>query len=434
MRGEAEAGAGRGRREGWRFRGRAAAAALWVAATAAVMTGSASADPPELADWLLNLDAHRGYNSILADVQLVRYSTGYVYVSSTGIPAYTIGPWAMNPNVPANQNWVFKIPRVPAVNTGPKTATRLGPTAVWINGVVTFNALDAMSYNNQNIWHQNAVVVEAPSFDPCLGHPAPGGVYHHHQNPRCLYSASATQHSPVIGYAYDGYPIYGSYAYANPDGTGGFARMRSSYRLRSITTRTTLPDGTPLPANQYGPPVSSTYPLGYYVEDFEYVTGLGDLDAYNGRTAVTPEFPCGTYAYFATVDAALASAYPYAIGPYYNGVVAMENLTSMGHVTITEPVTTYAGRSPRALLRDASIRSIGPVSPPLASLLPLVVGAPPAGDTYVDRIHDGDADPERLVLTNLGEPLVLYGLDTQAATLKVVKGTGCALGTVRFAF
>src|SRR5204862_109367 len=125
-----------------------------------------------------------------------------------------------------------------------KTSTPLGTIAVWINGLSAFNALDAMSYNNQNVWHQNAVVVEAPSFDACLGHPAPGGVYHHHQNPRCLYTADSTSHSPLLGFAFDGFPIYGPYGFANPDGSGGIARMRSSYRLRTIAQRTSLPDGT----------------------------------------------------------------------------------------------------------------------------------------------------------------------------------------------
>ena len=49
-----------------------------------------------------------------------------------------------------------------------------------------FNALDAFSYNNQGIWHQNAVVAEAISFDGCEGHPQMTGVYHHHMIPTCL--------------------------------------------------------------------------------------------------------------------------------------------------------------------------------------------------------------------------------------------------------
>ena len=160
------------------------------------------------------------------------------------------------------------------------------------------------------------------------------GAYHHHQNPRCSYGEDSRRHSPILGYAFDGYPVYGPYGYANADGTGGIARIRSSYRLRNITDRS-----SPSPA---GPAISATFPLGYYVEDFEYVAGLGDLDEYNGRFAVTPDYPAGTYAYYATVDDSGYSAYPYVVGPSYNGVPVLPN----GHVTITETVGTYTPSGP----------------------------------------------------------------------------------------
>jgi hypothetical protein len=299
------------------------------------------ADAPELASWKLNTTGATGYGGLPAEVQRVRYSNNYVYVNSSGIPDYSIGPWPGNPNTPANQNYVFKIPRFPVVNNGTRTATSLGSIAVWVNGVAVFNALDAHSYNNQNIWHQDAVLVEATSFDACLGHPAPGGVYHHHQNPRCLDTPDAGSHSPILGFSYDGFPIYGPYAHAGTDGTGGITRMQSSYRLRNITARTTRPDGTALQPAQYGPAVSASFPLGYYVEDYEFVGGLGHLDAHNGRFAVTPEYPQGTYAYYVTINETGASAYPYAIGPTYYGVVATENTSTGGHVTISEAVTDY---------------------------------------------------------------------------------------------
>jgi hypothetical protein len=77
------------------------------------------------------------------------------------------------------------------------------------------------------------------------------------------------------------------------------------------------------------------------VEDFEYVEGLGTLDRYNGRWTVTPEYPDSIYAYFVTIDSSGNSAYPYAIGPGYYGVVEMANITSHGHVAVTESVMTY---------------------------------------------------------------------------------------------
>ena len=106
-------------------------------------TGLAFADPAELASWTQNTTGLTGYGGLPANVQLVRYSANYVYVSSSGIPSYSIGPWPANPNTPSNQSYVFKIPRNPAVNAGTKTSTPLGAMAVWTNGVVAYNPLDA---------------------------------------------------------------------------------------------------------------------------------------------------------------------------------------------------------------------------------------------------------------------------------------------------
>src|SRR5437867_353181 len=105
----------------------------------AVVTPAAAAPPPELGSWILNTDGHTGYAGILADVQAVYFSDGYVYVECTGIPSYTIGPWPGNPNNASNQNWRFKITRNP-VAAASHTATPLGQVGVWSNGVVMFNA------------------------------------------------------------------------------------------------------------------------------------------------------------------------------------------------------------------------------------------------------------------------------------------------------
>lgn len=297
---------------------------------------------PEVTAWIQNTTGQTGYGGIETNVQQVQYSTSKVYVTCTCIPGYDIGPWQGNPNTPANQNFCFKIDRMPALNIGTPTATGLGHIGVWTNGVSIFNAKDAMSYNNQNIWYRNAYYFEGSSFDDCLGHPAPNGEYHHHVNPTCLYNdTDSSQHSPLIGYAFDSFPIYGAWGYANSDGTGPIKRMRSSYRTRNITDRTTLPNGTVLQASQYGPAIATT-PLGAYLEDFEYVEGLGDLDEHNGRYCVTPEYPDGIYAYFVTVDDQLDPVYPYTVGPTYHGVVSPGNTgPQSGHNVPSEPVTTY---------------------------------------------------------------------------------------------
>jgi hypothetical protein len=298
---------------------------------------------PEIYSWIINTNGDVGYNNIPSNIQQVQYSDNNVYISATCIPGYDIGPWKGNPNTPANQNFVFKITRHPVKNSGNAIATGLGHIGVFSNGVSIFNPKDGMSYNNQNVWHQNAVVVEGPSFDDCLGHPAPNGEYHHHLNPTCLYNDSLTTvHSPIIGYAFDGFPVYGAFAYANADGSGNIKRMQSSYRKRNITIRNTMPDGSPASSN--GPAVSANFPIGYYVEDFVFMQGSGDLDIHNGRFCVTPDYPQGIYCYFVTLDSNLIAAYPYLIGPSYYGTVQAGNTgPGSGHNTINEPVTKYNG-------------------------------------------------------------------------------------------
>ncbi len=112
--------------------------------------------------------------------------------------------------------------------------------------------------------------------------------------------------------------------------------MLTSYRTRSITERTKLANGTVLSSTYYGPTVNATYPIGSYLQDYEYVSGLGDLDEYNGRWCVTPEYPTGTYAYFVTLDSTGALAYPYTMGPSFYGV-----FTSQRSVSVPSGATTY---------------------------------------------------------------------------------------------
>ena len=286
---------------------------------------------PEITSWKINTNNTTGYAGILTNVQQVQYSTNNVYISATCIPNYTIGPWNANPNTPVNKNFVFKITRNPTPNNGTLINTPLGHTGVWSNGVSIFNAKDGMSYNNAGIWNRDALFYEGISFDSCLGHPSGQGEYHHHVNPTCLYNdADNVNHSPIIGYAFDGFSIYGAYAFTNANGTGIIKRMTSSFVLNTSTTRNN------------GPAVSATYPLGAFIEDRTFVNGSGDLDIHNGRFCVTPDYPNGIYAYFVTIDANLNPVYPYVIGPTYYGTVQAGNTgPNSGHNTITESVTTY---------------------------------------------------------------------------------------------
>ncbi len=226
------------------------------------------------------------------------------------------------------------------------------------------------------IWRRDAVFGEIYSLDNCFGHQPPSGEYHYHANPVCLrasvddnielvrtkrtgstYREKATglKHSPILGWSYDGYPVYGPYAYAEPNNpSSGIRRVRSGFRLRTMTTRTTLPAWSlsvhpgvseTLAASQYGPPVSTQFPMGRYLEDWEHVSTIGDLDQYNGRTGVTPEFPSGTYAYFVTINEDGSAAFPYMAGSEYYGTVTLTRT-----VAVPDGVTTFTGSGQTAPL------------------------------------------------------------------------------------
>lgn len=340
---------------------------------------SAAQTNPAVSSWLINTTNLTGrhyvsgnptpiVDAVSANVQTVQYSTSWVYVSTTGIPSYITGPFLDgNPSLATSQNAIFKISLNPVQNTGNPTNTTGGNIGIFINGVALFDYRDGISWKNSTnalaggplggmgdgVWNRDAILAERAGFDCSKGHPAMGN-YHHHQNPSAfnldltvisnicdiyaadgLYAINASQHSPLIGYTYDGFPIYGAYGYANTDGTGGVARMKTSYSLRNITTRTTYANGSSVTA---GPPVSATYPLGYFREDYEFISNAGQdyLDVHNGRFCVTPEYPNGIYCYFATVDANWNSAYPYVVGPTFYGTKTGAKVTS-----ITETVTVY---------------------------------------------------------------------------------------------
>jgi hypothetical protein len=279
-----------------------------------------------------------------------------------------------NPSLTTNQNAIFKIALNPSPNAGAGTATSGGNIGIFINGTAMFDYRDGVAWNTSTnslcggpgnppcpggpgaamSWNRDAVVAEKAGFDCSKGHPAMGN-YHHHQNPSAfdldlsvisnvctlydaegLYAIDSNVHSPLIGFAYDGYPVYGAYGYRNADGSGGITRIKSGYQLRNIAVRTIWADGTDVPD---GPAVSATYPLGYFREDYEFLSHAGQedyLDVHNGRFCVTPEYPNGMYCYFATVEADWNSAYPYLIGPTYYGVVTGAKVNS-----VTESTTVY---------------------------------------------------------------------------------------------
>lgn len=235
----------------------------------------------------------------------------------------------------------FKFPRLPVKNSGVKTTVSVGPIGIWINGVNIFGIQDGQSYKMAGIWRNNAFNNEKNYIDNCNGLPQKTGLYHQDVLPVCLFNSfDSTRHSPLIGFAFDGFPIYGPFGYSDSfDSTSQIKRILPSYRQRNILDRTQLPNGVKLSSSEYGPPISSAYPLGAFIEDYEYVEGFADLDENNGRFCITPEYPKGTYAYFVATDLSGNPVYPYVIGTSYYGYVVTENM--FGNVIPKEATVTY---------------------------------------------------------------------------------------------
>jgi hypothetical protein len=231
--------------------------------------------------------------SVLPEVHGVRADDRYIYVESAALTLHSFGAVEANGiEAPLGiRHFMYRFPRYPRRAEGRLTQVPFGVIGAFVNGVPIYPAASAVSYQGQNIWHVDAVAAAKA--------PAPS-VYPH-----------------LIGYAFDGFPVYSE-------------TCKSSYRLRDITKRAALPDGTQLTPAQEGPAVSAQFPLGTFAEDYEYVPGSGDLDEHNGRIE-----PDGTYAY-------CLSAYPYLIGPTYYGQITPSELTNAAHAD--RPAITRTGR------------------------------------------------------------------------------------------
>ena len=130
----------------------------------------------------------------------------HLIIESQGYPNHptAIFPNSGNPNSIAVQNFRFRLPLQPE-RSDVITRLPMGPIGMALNGVVFFNPFEQGGMNAvagySEVW-----------LDSCCGHPQQTGVYHYHKYPACVKSPfrdDGRQHSPVIGFSFDGFPIYG---------------------------------------------------------------------------------------------------------------------------------------------------------------------------------------------------------------------------------
>jgi hypothetical protein len=207
-----------------------------------------------------------------------------VTVASNGIPNFEFTP--ITPNALTAQDYSWHFPRYPAPAASKEDVPLGGPFGIAVNGLPLFGP-------TENPMHDYRDPALDEILDYCNGHTAPGGVYHFHARPDCLFTDVTGKTSLVVGYAFDGYPILAPYECTDA-GCSSVKKMESSWqRVNDRFDAQGEPDYTGTTSGSW--------------ELFEYVEDSGDLDRCNGAALLG-----GGYAYYAT------DTFPYFIG-CFNG-------------------------------------------------------------------------------------------------------------------
>ena len=233
-------------------------------------------------------------------------------ITANSIPDHMVGLFgnsqgALNPNAISEQSESYTIdldpseassftPLLSTTGTGPNAGPQYA-FGILFSGV-ELDPVAAEPFPHEGMfaadvnweWNLEALNVNL-GLDCNSAHVQPTGKYHYHGKPT-LYLESlniSTTIMTLIGYAADGFPISYKYAYStSSDANSNVVEMTSSYQLKSGDRPG---DGETAPCGSYD---------GVYSNDYEFVSGLGDLDEANGRNGVTPEYPNGTYYYIIT--------------------------------------------------------------------------------------------------------------------------------------
>ncbi len=143
----------------------------------------------------------KGNERVFSTNDLPGHPTGRFPVARND-PAYKID---RNPNAIRSHNIKFELPAHPKLAARPSCAP--GTVGILLTGVALFNALDAPG--------RDAVAHETQ--DSCHGHPQESGVYHYHSLTNCITDKPGPDgNSRLVGYAVDGFGIYGRYENGKP--------------------------------------------------------------------------------------------------------------------------------------------------------------------------------------------------------------------------
>jgi hypothetical protein len=231
-------------------------------------------------------------------------TTQNLQINANAIPEHPVGrfPNRGNPHTIREQNLSFSLPLnprplkkpIPTHNHNGRGAPNT-PFGIAANGVL-FDPGTAEFYLGNRIadWNYEALGgAVSLGLDANHAHVQPNGSYHYHGLPTGLLKKlklTAGQHSPLVGFAMDGFPIYALYGYREArDPQSPVVQLRSSWQLKQGKR----PKSNQDPGGQ---------PDGTFSKDYQYVKGSGDLDECNGRFTITKEYPQGTYAYFLTEE------------------------------------------------------------------------------------------------------------------------------------
>lgn len=204
-------------------------------------------------------------------------------ITVNGVASHNVGVF---PNS-GNPNTIGVVSETYTVTTNPQQASNVTfgqgyTTAILFSGVVVepYTAEFFVGSNGINMnWNITTLQSETSlGLDCNNAHVQPNGRYHYHGTPSAylddLGTADGTEMIKV-GYAADGFPIYYKYGFAD-NGTTIVAH-ESGYQLKTTERGgdgLSAPDGCP---------------DGYYFQDYEYVSGISNLDECNGRYGKTPE-------------------------------------------------------------------------------------------------------------------------------------------------